>query len=84
MAGSSFSWGVLGVTRIARTVATGDIVSKTEAGRWALETYPLEWRSVIADALLARDCGLERMPLARFARAVDYMRFVIARAIETT
>ncbi|GEP01612.1 aminoglycoside adenylyltransferase domain-containing protein [Methylobacterium haplocladii] len=83
MAGSSFSWGVLGVTRIARTVATGDIVSKSEAGRWALQTYPPEWRPVIEDALLARDGRVDRVSLDRFAKSLEYMRFVISQAGET-
>ncbi|GJE54208.1 MULTISPECIES: aminoglycoside adenylyltransferase domain-containing protein [Methylobacterium] len=83
MAASSFGWGVLGVTRIARTVATGDIVSKTEAGRWALRTYPPDWRPVIEDALLAREGRLDRMAPDRFARSVDYIRFVIAGVGET-
>lgn len=33
-------WGVLGVARIAYTLETGDIISKTGAGRWARTRFP--------------------------------------------
>ena len=34
------AWGVLGVARIIYTLRTGDIISKSGAGRWALSQFP--------------------------------------------
>jgi hypothetical protein len=48
------AWGVLGVSRQHYTVATGQITSKTGAGRHALGTFPARWHGVIAEALRCR------------------------------
>jgi hypothetical protein len=44
-------WGVLGVTRLHATIATGDIVSKTGAGHYALRVFGEEWHPIIREAL---------------------------------
>lgn len=75
------SWGVLGVLRIACTLMTGRIVSKTEAGRWGLTRYPLEWHLVIQDALSARFGKITQLPVTRCRRAVEFMRYLIADAL---
>jgi len=72
------AWGVLGMLRIACTLTTGRIVSKTEAGRWALTRYPLQWHPVIQDALSARFGEVTRLPITRCHRALEFMRYVIA------
>lgn len=46
-------WGVLGVARVAYTLETGDIASKTGAGLWALTEFPDHAR-VIAECLRLR------------------------------
>jgi predicted nucleotidyltransferase len=45
------AWGVLGVSRLHYTLATGEIVSKEAAGEYALEAFGPEWRAVVQDAL---------------------------------
>jgi Domain of unknown function (DUF4111) len=45
------AWGVLGVPRLHRTIATGDIVSKEAAGEYALETFSSKWHPLIREAL---------------------------------
>ncbi len=74
------AWGVLGASRIACTLSTDQIVSKTEAGRWALATYPTEWHSAIQDALAVRRSEIHRLPPARLGLALDFVRFVIAQS----
>jgi hypothetical protein len=48
------AWGVLGVSRQHYTVATGQITSKTGAGRYALGRFPARWHGVIEEALRCR------------------------------
>jgi Domain of unknown function (DUF4111) len=71
-------WGVLGVCRIACTLATGRIVSKAAAGRWALDTFPQAWHLILQDALLARQGAITQLPLPRAVGAVEFLRHVIA------
>ncbi|HLI01014.1 MAG TPA: aminoglycoside adenylyltransferase domain-containing protein [Acidimicrobiales bacterium] len=59
------AWGVLGVSRLHYTLATGQITSKTGAGRHALDAFSEEWHPIITEALRCRP-----MPLA-FPDAVD-------------
>lgn len=47
----SAAWGVLGVSRLHYSLATGEIVDKEAAGDYALTTFGPEWRAVIEDAL---------------------------------
>ncbi len=44
-------WGVLGVTRLQYTIATGEITSKTGAGAYALEAFPERWHKVVHEAV---------------------------------
>ena len=48
------AWGVLGVSRLCYTAATGKIISKTGAGRYALSTFPDRWRRILEEALRCR------------------------------
>ncbi len=43
--------GVIGVSRLHYTLATGEIISKEAAGEYALATFGPRWRVVIEDAL---------------------------------
>jgi hypothetical protein len=45
------AWGVLGAPRLHYTLRTGEIATKVQAGRYALETFSPEWRAVIEEAL---------------------------------
>lgn len=75
------AWGVLGNLRIACTFATGCIVSKSDAGRWALTRYPSDWYPVVQDALSARIGDVSRVPVSRGRDALDFMRYVVADAL---
>jgi hypothetical protein len=48
------AWGVLGVSRLHRTIATGEIVSKEDAGEHALATFAPRWHPLIHAALAHR------------------------------
>jgi len=45
------SWIVLGPPRLHHTVATGEVISKQQAGQYALEVFDPEWHPVIEEAL---------------------------------
>lgn len=45
------AWGVLGPTRLHHTVATGGIVSKGQAGEYALDVFDTEWHPIVNEAL---------------------------------
>ncbi|MEV5500463.1 aminoglycoside adenylyltransferase domain-containing protein [Nonomuraea fuscirosea] len=48
-------WMVTGVSRLHYTLATGEITSKTEAGRHALQVFPERWHRVLNEALRLRE-----------------------------
>ena len=52
-------WIVLGVCRLHYTLATGEIVSKEQAGCYGLKTFPDKWHRVLNEALRIRraDCA---------------------------
>lgn len=78
------AWGVLGVSRLHYTLATGAITSKAGAGRYALGAFPARWHRVIRECLRLRRGGagpsLYRTPLARRREALAYIAAVIADA----
>lgn len=45
------SWTVLGPARLHRTIATGEVISKQQAGEYALDTFDPEWHPIIEEAL---------------------------------
>jgi len=45
------AWGVLGVSRLHYTLATGEIAGKVQAGEYARDTFDGEWHPLIDDAL---------------------------------
>lgn len=72
------AWGVLGVSRQHYTVATGQITSKTGAGRYALGRFPARWHGVIEEALHCRPEPVlapapGRAPWQRRTQAVAFM-----------
>jgi hypothetical protein len=72
------AWGVLGVSRQHYTVATGQITSKTGAGRYALGRFPAGWHGVIDEALRCRPEPVSapapgRAPEQRRAQAIAFM-----------
>jgi hypothetical protein len=73
-------WGVLGAPRLHRTVLDGAIISKEEAGEYALATFGDRWRPMIDEALAYwrgeltagpfRPAGRRRREAARFVLEV--------------
>jgi hypothetical protein len=79
-------WGVLGVPRLHYTLATGEVVSKAEAGDYALETFADRWKPIVTEALRLRlgegeqEEAYRRRPLVRRREALDFMTHVIEDA----
>jgi hypothetical protein len=57
------AWIVLGISRLHCTLATGDICSKHAAGRYALQTFPEQWRPVLNECLRIRQADRARADL---------------------
>jgi hypothetical protein len=78
-------WGVLGVARPHATIRTGNMISKTAAGAYALDVFPSRWSAIIREALAGR-CGSDRTSyLNIFARrrdALAFMEYVISDALQ--
>ena len=62
------AWATLGAPRLHCTIATGQIISKQEAGEYALETFDSHWHPAIAEGL-AYWRGQQRRTGPRQARA---------------
>lgn len=73
------AWGVLGVARIACALATGRIVSKTEAGRWALTQDAWQHAPVLETALAARRGEIVGVRLEEALIALAVMEEAIER-----
>ncbi|AWI89803.1 DNA polymerase subunit beta [Methylobacterium sp. DM1] len=73
--------GVLGVSRLVCTLATGRVVSKREGGRFVLDRLPEAHRGAVWDALDARDDRLEHVSPAQMRAGLDTMRFLIDGAL---
>lgn len=78
-------WGVLGVTRLHATLATGEIVSKRGAGDYALDQFGPQWQAIVHEAIRIRE---RRPELSRFSDPRDttlamraYMAMVIDDAL---
>jgi GrpB-like predicted nucleotidyltransferase (UPF0157 family) len=72
-------WCVPGVLRLYYTIATGDVTSKTGACRYALETFPSRWSTIVTEALdlrLGRSIS-HRHRRVRLEEMLDFMDFVI-------
>lgn len=75
------AWGVLGAPRLHATLATGEILSKEQAGVYAMDVFA-SWRPLILDAL-AYWRGEPRSPLyksrvRRREAAADFVGAVVA------
>jgi hypothetical protein len=78
------TWGVLGVARAHATIRTGDMISKTAAGAYALEAFPSRWSAVVREALAGRGGGDRSSYRNFFARRRDllaFMEYVISDAL---
>lgn len=79
-------WGVLGVSRLHYTLATGEITSKHGAGAYALKTFPAPWHRIIREAMRIREgddglAQLYRNPLTRRRDTRAFVRMVIEDAL---
>jgi predicted nucleotidyltransferase len=84
LGGWATEWGVLGVTRLHATLATGGIVSKRGAGDYALDRFGPEWRPIVEEAIRIRERqagGRYRSPLRRRREMRAYMAMVIDDAL---
>ena len=77
------AWGVLGAPRLHATLATSEILSKEQAGEYALAAFPA-WRPLIQDALAywrsepwSAEYGT---PFQRRQAAADFVAAVVADA----
>jgi hypothetical protein len=81
--------GVLGVSRLPYTLATGEIATKEAAGEYALKAFEAHWRPAIEDALAYWRGGpparsYRRRPALRIRQAaayVDYVADLTARSV---
>ncbi|MFD7667849.1 aminoglycoside adenylyltransferase domain-containing protein [Streptomyces sp. NPDC059788] len=89
LSGWATAWGVLGVSRLHYTLATGEITSKGGAGRYALETFPPDRHPVIEEALrIHRSLSAPpavpsrplRNPFARRRASTDFVAMVVEDA----
>lgn len=76
-AADALAWGVLGIARVTCTLATGQIVSKSGGGRFALDLLPEARHPVVREALAAHRGETERVPQATIRAGLDTMRFLI-------
>lgn len=83
MDADTIAWGVLGVARIACMLTTGRVVSKTDAGIWAMERAGHEDGVVLGLALAARRGGIREISVKRGMHALDCMETMISNAVAT-
>lgn len=74
-------WCVLGVARLHHLLVTGEMTTKSGAGRWGLEHYDARWHQVLREALRIREGGSSEydddVP-ARGRDTADFLAFVVA------
>ena len=69
-------WGILGVARPHATIRTGEMLSKTAAGAYALDVFPSRWGPIVREAVAGR-CGSGRRSYRNmFARRRDTLAFM--------
>lgn len=76
-------WGVLGISRLAYTRATGEIASKSAAGEWALTAFDVKWRMIVEEALAYRQGEPTKYgnPFARRRDALAFVEMVIGEIV---
>ncbi|MFA6298905.1 MAG: aminoglycoside adenylyltransferase domain-containing protein [Nocardioides sp.] len=65
------AWCVLGVTRLHHLLVTGEMTTKSAAGRWGLTYYPERFHRVLQEALRIREGGSDEYADDRPARGLD-------------
>jgi hypothetical protein len=69
-------WTVLGVLRQFYTLHERGIISKTQAGEYALTCLPERWRRIIGEAIALREGPRRTYYLFRITRAVETYNFL--------
>ncbi|GAB3140391.1 hypothetical protein GCM10027290_11130 [Micromonospora sonneratiae] len=77
-------WGVLGVSRLHYTLATGRITSKRGAGEYARQAFDVRWQRIVDECLRIRTGApgrsRYRSPLHRRRDALDFVAMAIEDA----
>lgn len=76
-------WGVLGAPRSHATCATGEVLSKADAGAYARDVFGPSWHRTIDDALAAWLGGgrsFRRFSARQVAEAAEFVDVVVASA----
>jgi len=77
-------WGVLGVSRLHYTLATGGITSKRGAGEYARDAFDRRWRRIVDECLRLRAAATGsaryRNPFTRRRDALDFVAMAIEDA----
>lgn len=82
LADAEIQWNVLGVSRLVHTLATGEVVSKFDAGRTALPLFPLHKRILEECLRLRAGASGPSLYRSRFARRRAGLAYMI-EAVET-
>ena len=69
-------WGVLGAARVHCAATTGAVVSKLDAGSYALRTFGTEWHHVIELATSSRRGDLDEVRVGDLRRACAFVRSI--------
>ena len=78
-------WCVLGVARLHHLLVTGEMTTKSGAGRWGLGHYPERFHRVLREALRIRSGGGDEYKDDDGARGTDtaeFTAYVVARGTE--
>lgn len=75
-------WCVLGVARLHHLLVTGELTTKSAAGRWGLSHYPERFHPVLREALRIRSGGGDEPPgeypsAARGRDTADFTAYVV-------
>ncbi len=79
------TWGVLGIVRLYATIESGDIISKSEAGLYALTKFDPKWHYIIVDALNWRANNHKTHyynPFKRRKIALEFMEHILEEALK--
>ena len=74
-------WCVLGVARLHHLIVTGEMTTKSGAGRWGLSNYDERWHRVLREALRLREGGESEYddPASRLEDTTEFTEYVVAR-----
>ncbi|GAB3671633.1 hypothetical protein GCM10027589_40790 [Actinocorallia lasiicapitis] len=79
------AWGVLGVSRIHHTIATGEIISKSQAAAHARTAFDPRWHRITDECLRIRRSTATRSlytsPFARRAEALAFIDMAISTSL---